>query len=118
MAKATKKFRNFDDMIAERKAVSPSFEMFGKVYILAPSLRYDALLELHHLAKRKNDEVVSDDDTFSVFESVLGKETLDELRAHTDFDVDLAAEIVRWVLDQYGIGQKATDDNDPKEAAA
>lgn len=112
--KGNAKFRNFDDMIAERKAVSPSFTMFGKVYTLSPSLRYEALLELHRLAKRQKDEVVSDDDTFVVFESVLGKDTLDELRAHDDFDVDLAAEVVRWILEQYGIGGKTEDESDPK----
>lgn len=113
MAKNTK-FRNFDDLIAERKAGAPSFTMFGKKYTLSASLRYDALLELQRLAKRQKDEVVSDDDTFKVFESVLGQTTLDELRQHDLFDVDVAAEIVRWVLEQYGIGAKTEDENDPK----
>lgn len=110
------KFRNFDELLAERQASAPTFQLFEKSYTLAKTLRYDALLALQRLAKRQADEKVSEDDTFATFEAVLGAEILDDLRKHTEFDVEMAAEIVKWALQEYGIAGK--DEESPKENPA
>jgi len=96
-------FRNFDTFIKEKKKLAPSFEMFGKTYTLPASLRYDAVLELQRLNKRGDNEEMSDDDTFTIFELFIGTQTLAELRANDDFTVDVAAELVKWALQQYGL---------------
>ena len=108
------KFRNFDEMLAERVQVAPTFQLFDKTYTLTPSLRYDAVLALQRLSRRKDDETVSEDDAFTTFELILGKENLDDLRAHDRFDVDLAADLVKWAMEQYGF---AKEDESPKVKA-
>lgn len=111
------KFRDFDTMIAERKEIAPQFKMFGKTYTLTPSLRYDAVLALQRLAKRASDENVSEEDAFNTFELILGADNLNDLRAHDDFDVDMAAEVVKWAMEQYGLA-KQDEKDDPKETKA
>jgi hypothetical protein len=103
-------FRNFDTFIKEKKKLAPSFEMFGNTYTLPPSLRYDAVLELQRLNKRQDTEEMSDEDTFNIFELFIGTQTLAELRANDDFTVDVAAELVKWALQQYGL---ITADGEP-----
>jgi len=98
-----KKFRNFDAFIAEQKERAPVFEMFGATFTLPPSLRYDAVLELQRLAKRDKSEEMNDEETFNVFELFLGAGNVKELRKYDDFTVDVAAELVKWALEQYGL---------------
>lgn len=107
------KFRDFDKMLDERRETAPRFKLFGKEYILTPSLRYDAVLALQALAKRSKEDNVSDDDAFKTFELILGKDNLEDLRMHDDFDVDMAADIVKWAMSMYGFGEE-NDEETPK----
>ena len=120
-----KRSKDFDKMIRERKESAPKFTLFGKEYVLSPKLRYDATLQLNLLAKRQSQENITEDETFAVFESVLSAEILNDLRAHKDFDVELAADIVKWALAQYGLNSDETeeettteDETSPKENGA
>jgi hypothetical protein len=108
------KHRDFNTFIAEKKKSAPSFTMFDRTFILPASLRYDAVLELQRISKRNDEDEMSDEDTFNIFELFIGGQTLEELRQYDDFTVDVAAELVRWALEQYGLINQDGEPNAPK----
>lgn len=118
MAAKKKKFRNFDSFITERKKEAPTFEVFGKTFVAAPTVSYNAVLELQRLNSRDKDEELADDEAFRIFELFIGKENLAQLREHDDFSIDLASELVRWLLVQYGMIPEDGEDTGKKETAS
>ena len=115
MAKTKAKFRDFDVMLAEKRKDAPVLRIFGREYTLAATLRYDAVLALTAMNKRADGETVSEDEAFSTFALILGEDIVQELRVEREFTLDIAAEIVQWALQEYGIVQK--DSESPKVAA-
>lgn len=109
-----KKFRNFDTFVQEKRKESLEFKLFGKTHTLPPTLRYDAVLELQRLAKRDKSDEVSTDEAFAVFELFIGTETLAELRLNPEFTVEVAAELTKWILEEYGLTQKTEENGGPK----
>lgn len=118
MAAKKKKFRNFDTFIAERKKEAPTFEAFGTTYVAAPSVSYNAVLELQRLNQREKDEELADDEAFRIFELFIGKDNLTSLREHDDFSIEFASELVRWLLVQYGMIPEEGEDTGKKETAS
>jgi hypothetical protein len=107
---AKNKFRNFDSMIEEKRKVAPRFQMFGKEHTLAPTPRYEAIIELNRLSKRGKEEVVSEDEAFAIFGMIIGEQLLAELRSNKEFTMEIASELVNWALSEYGLA-----DNSEKE---
>lgn len=109
-----KKFRNFDELVQEKRKEAIEFTLFGKTYTLPNTLRYDAVLELQRLAKRDKSENISDEEAFAVFQLFLGKEIFAELRQNAEFTVEIAAELTKWLLEEYGFTAK-DEETAPKE---
>ena len=106
--------RDFDQFIEERRKRSNGFTLFGKDYILPPTIPYDAVLRFQALSKRKRTDTIKDEELFQIFESLVGKETLEELRAYREFDVELMIEVMNYIFEVYNI----TDKGQSKEKKA
>lgn len=106
MIMAKNKFKNFDLLIEEKKKIAPRFQMFGKEYTLAATPRFEAVIALSAMAKRGKDAPVTEEEAFDIFGMIIGEEILAELRAHTDFTMEVASELVNWALTEYGLAEK------------
>jgi len=107
--------KKFDKFVEAKRKTAPEFTLFGAKRTLPATLRYDAVLELQRLSKRQKDETVTEDEAFRIFELVLGTQLLLTLRAHDEFTMDLATEIIKWALEAYGV---SGDSNAPKTELA
>lgn len=101
--------RDFDLFIAERQKTAPSFKVFGKEYFLPPTIPYDAVLRFRALSKRKKNDEMTEDEVFTLFESLVSKVVVDELRTHAEFDIDLMTEVMKYVLEVYGVASSGTN---------
>lgn len=98
------KLHDFDKYIKERKKVSPTFVLFGKTYVIPPSIPYKAMLYIQQLTAKDKDEYIQDDDLVYFFELLFGNsEDVESWKNHPDFDIDLINKMINWVLDQYGL---------------
>lgn len=109
------KIVNFDEYLKER-AANRDYEiiLFGETYKLPPSLPYQIVLFFKSLSTRKQDEMVDDEMIIDMFSLLFGKENVKKMQTRLEFDVDLMLEILRNVLEMYGVTKKA-DESDPKE---
>lgn len=106
--------RNFDDFIRERNKEHPSFTMFGETYNLPPTIPYAAVLQFRNLSKRGKKEQVSDMEVLDIFKALFGEDTLNSLKSHIEFDLDLAVELMQWSLKAYGVTRDTEEDTNPK----
>lgn len=107
--------KDFDLFIAERQKTAPSFTAFGKEYFLPPTIPYDAVLRFRALSKRNADDAMTEDEVFTLFESLVGKVIVDELRTHAEFDIDLMTEIMKYVLEVYGVASSSPNPKAKRE---
>ena len=108
--------RNFDSFIKERKMERTTFTMFGETYTLQPSIPYAAVLQFRALSKRGQNEQLEDMEVLDIFGALLGNDILSSLQTHVEFDIDVAMELMKWALEQYGVTKKDGDDTSPKPA--
>jgi hypothetical protein len=95
--------KDFDAFIKERnKKNKKGFRAFGKTYTLPASIPYDAMLRIRALSKNTNKEI-GEEEVFTLFESLVGRATIDELRTHAEFDMDFMTELMKYTLEQYGM---------------
>jgi hypothetical protein len=106
--------KDFDLLLNERREKGHSFKMFGEVYYIPPSIPYDAVLRFRALGKRGATDTVSDDETFDLFESLVGSATLSELRKHSEFDVEIMTTLMQHILEIYGVTNTAGATESPK----
>lgn len=106
--------KDFDTFIQERRLKGHSFKMFGTEYHLPPTIPYDAVLRFRALGKRSATDTVSDDETFDLFAALVGQTTVDSLRAHAEFDVELMTELMNYVLQVYGVTKAESGTGSPK----
>lgn len=106
--------KDFDTFIQERREKGHSFRMFGTEYHLPPTIPYDAILRFRALGKRNPTDTVSDDETFDLFAALVGQNTVDSLRIHAEFDVELMTELMNYVLQVYGVTKTETNTGSPK----
>jgi hypothetical protein len=104
--------KNFDNYLKERQKTGSEFIVFGQTIQLPPTLPYDAVLRFSALSKRNENEEVSHDDLFLIFESVIGEKNVDKLKGHVEFDIDLMTEIIQFALEAYGVDQKREQTED------
>lgn len=106
--------RDFDTFIQERRLKGHSFKMFGTEYYLPPTIPYDAILRFRALGKRNATDTVSDEETFDLFAALVGQSTVDSLRLHAEFDVELMTELMNYVLQIYGVTKSEATTGSPK----
>ena len=107
---------DFDKYLKERAANrNYSIKLFGNTYTLPPSLPYQVVLFFKSLATRSSDDVVDDEMIIDMFVLLFGKDAVADMKSKIDFDVDLMLEILRNVLEMYGIAKQAETASDPKE---
>lgn len=105
---------NFDQLIRERKKKSHQFKMFEKVYTLPPSLPYAAMLEFVAFKNKQASETVDDTQLLNLFQTVFGKDIVDSLATHAEFDIEVMIFLLQWALQKYGV---ANGDNEKKGKA-
>lgn len=107
---------NFDQLIRERKKKSHQFKMFDKTYTLPPSLPYAAMLEFVAFKNKQVSETVDDTQLLNLFQTVFGKEIVDSLASHAEFDIEVMITLLQWALQKYGVAGE-TDTKKGKETA-
>jgi hypothetical protein len=105
-----RKFKDFTQFVEERRKISPTFTIFGNTYTLAPTLPYDAVLRFQALQMRNASDELSADDMFALFESMVGKDTVDDLRKYAEFDVETMTEILKYAFEVYGVRNEESED--------
>lgn len=111
------KKKNFDTYLEERKKKSPSFEMFGKEYVMAPTIPFAAVLSFRALSEKNKNEELQNMEILDLFKDIFGQDTLDSLSAHKEFDIDMAMELMKWAFEIYGVSTKENEvkDSNPKQ---
>ena len=101
--------RDFDKFISERRKNKPnSFTMFGTEYHLPPTIPYEAVLQFNALTSEDKDTEVGNDKILMLLDSLIGRSNIDLLKAHVEFDMDLAIELLNYLLDVYGLRGNAS----------
>lgn len=113
----SKRHKDFDSYRKEKKQEPVSFTLFGKEWLLSPTIPYDAVLELKALGKREDTETkVTDDDIDTLLVKFVGEDTLAALRKYQEFDYELAVEVLGFVMEEYGLrGKEEEKETDPKQ---
>lgn len=96
--------RDFDAYLTERrKKTDRGFKMFGKKYVLPPTIPFQAVILFGDLKNRKKDQEVSETELEEIMSALIGESVLTELKTHPEFDVDLLTELMSYVLESYGV---------------
>lgn len=96
--------RDFDKFIKERKGTrTHSFIMFGVEYTLPPTIPYAAVLEFTALQKRDATEEISNDKLLELLAALIGKNNVTELIKFVEFDMEVAIELMNYVLEIYNL---------------
>lgn len=99
--------RDFDKFIKERKGTrAHSFTIFEEEYSLPPTIPYAAVLEFTALQKKEKDEEIANDQLLELLSSLIGKRNVDRLITYVEFDMEMAIELMNYVLEVYGLKQK------------
>lgn len=112
--------KNFDRYIEERKQLRKEFTLYGETFYLPPTLAYEAVLQFKALGMRDKNENVNDLEVLDLFSAIFGENTLTRIReldTENTFDIDLASELMRWALHEYGVTATEANNegkNDPK----
>lgn len=107
--------RNFDKYIEERKNKRKEFALFGEKFYLPPTLSFDAVLRFKELGSRDKNETLNDLEVLDIFASIFGEVTLKrikEIDTDNNFDIDLASELMKWALEEYGVTNKEEEVKD------
>lgn len=106
---------DFDKYINERRQSRPNieFRVFGQTFSLPPTMPFDVVISLRHLALRSQDDEVSADEVFNMIESVIGAENLAKLRKNPEFDFDLAVVMLNRLISEYTITNDHEADETP-----
>lgn len=93
------KVTDFDKYIKERRAFSPALTLFGKTYLLPPTIPYQAML---YIQSNPAGAFQGEEDQLYFFELLLGgKEAIEEWKKYPEFDMDLISKLTDWVLEEY-----------------
>lgn len=96
--------RDFDKFIAERRKKKPNgFTMFGTEYHLPPTVPYQAVLEFSALAQEDKDKEVGNDKILVLLAALIGADNVKALSSNVEFDMDIAVELLNYVLEAYGL---------------
>lgn len=88
------KYKDFDSMFAEmREEIIPA-KILGKFYNVPKSIPATVALEL---ARKAEDDVVSDRTIFKLADIVFGEETVNEWANTPGFTLKKLIEIVKWI---------------------
>lgn len=104
--------KDFDAYLSERRQKSTNgFILFGKEYLLPPTMPFDAVLMFKEMQDRGEDTKLEYEDIVPVMEAIVGKDVFDEIRSHHEFDMDLMLNVLKYVMDAYN---KIEGNSDPK----
>lgn len=108
---------NFDEMFSQDvEKKSHPFVLFGKEYVLPPSVPMGVVLRYHRLAQLGEDAEVPDTIAFDLLIDILGESTVTEIaKNNPQFDVEKAMVVLKWAMGKYNL---VREEETPKEKTA